>query len=233
MNSDPVIELPAKPSDSDLKGMGGMVIPFILLGFALYFWNSSLLLPIKYLTVFFHELSHALASILTGGEVVHIEISSNQGGLAVTRGGWRFIVLSAGYLGSLVWGSAILLAAAKTRHDQQITAGLGVLLLLVTAIWVRNMEGVIICALTGFGLLGIAAYSSEQVCDQFLKFLGLTSCFYVLFDIKDDLITRSIRESDAYRLSEMLHVPDWLVGVVWLVIAGIITWKVLSWCLEE
>ncbi|EKD83794.1 MAG: hypothetical protein ACD_39C00445G0002 [uncultured bacterium] len=127
----------------------------------------------------------------------------------------------------------ILLAAAKTRQDQHITAGLGMLLLLVTAIWVRNLEGVIICALTGFGLLGIAAYSTEKVCDQFLKFLGLTSCFYVLFDIKSDLIDRSIRESDAYRISEMLHLPDWLVGIVWLVIAGIITWKVLSWSLEE
>lgn len=220
-------------SGKQFKGIQGMMLPFILLGFALYFWESSILLPIKYLTVFFHELSHALAAAFTGGEIVHIEVSSNQGGLAVTRGGWRFIVVSAGYLGSLVWGSLILLAAAKTRYDQQITAGLGILLLLVTAIWVRNMEGVIICALTGFGLLGIAAYSNEKVCDQFLKFLGLTSCFYVLFDIKDDLIDRSIRGSDAYKIAEMLHLPDWLVGVVWLIIAGIITWKVLSWCLEE
>ncbi|HAE37344.1 MAG TPA: hypothetical protein DCG57_01760 [Candidatus Riflebacteria bacterium] len=230
---DPTTDVTPKGHGNELKGVQGMIIPFILLGFALYFWNSALLLPIKYLTVFFHELSHALAAVLTGGEVVHIEINSNQGGLAVTRGGWRFIVLSAGYLGSLLWGSLILLAAAKTRQDQHITAGLGILLLLVTAIWVRNLEGVIICALTGFGLLGIAAYSTEKVCDQFLKFLGLTSCFYVLFDIKDDLIDRSISVSDAYRISEMLHVPDWLVGVVWLVIAGIITWKVLYWSLEE
>ena len=233
MDSEPLIELTSKPSDYDLKGLGGMVVPFILLGFALYFWNSPVLLPVKYLTVFFHELSHALAALLTGGEVISIEVNSNQGGLAYTRGGWQFVVLTAGYLGSLLWGSVILLAAAKTRHDQQITAGLGVLLLLVTAIWVRNLEGVIICALTGFGLLGIAAYSSEKVCDQFLKFLGLTSCFYVLFDIKSDLIDRSIRESDAYRISEMLHMPDWLVGIVWLIIAGIITWKVLAWCFEE
>ncbi|KAF1083224.1 MAG: hypothetical protein GQF41_0002 [Candidatus Rifleibacterium amylolyticum] len=223
----------ANGSGSELKGIQGMILPFILLGFALYFWHSTLLLPIKYLTVFFHELSHALASVLTGGEVLHIEVNANQGGLAVTRGGWRFIVISAGYLGSLIWGSVILLAAARTNYDQQITAGLGILLLLVTAIWVRNMEGVIICALTGFGLLGIAAYSNEKVCDQFLKFLGLTSCFYVLFDIKDDLIDRSIHGSDAYKIAEMLYLPDWLVGLVWLVIAGIITWKVLSWSIED
>jgi len=234
LNTEEQLTAPAaKVSASELKGLQGMILPFILLGFALYFWHSTLLLPIKYLTVFFHELSHALAAVLTGGSVLHIEVNSNQGGLAYTSGGIRFIITSAGYLGSLIWGSAILLAAAKTRYDQHITAGLGILLLLVTAIWVRNLEGVIICALTGFGLLGIAAYSNEKVCDQFLKFLGLTSCFYVLFDIKDDLIDRSIRGSDAYKIAEMLYMPDWLVGLVWLVIAGIITWKVLSWSIEE
>ncbi|MDD3147000.1 MAG: M50 family metallopeptidase, partial [Candidatus Riflebacteria bacterium] len=200
---------------------------------ALYFWDSMLVLPIKYLTVFFHELSHGLAAVLTGGSIVRIEVNANLGGVCWTAGGIRFIVISAGYLGSLVWGSLILLGAVKTRFDQQITAGLGILLLVVTAIWVRNLEGIIICSLTGFGLLALAAYTNEKVCDQFLKFLGLTSCFYVLIDIKEDLIDRSVKGSDAYKIAEMLYLPDWLVGVVWLCIAGFVTWKILSYSFQE
>ncbi|HMM59010.1 MAG TPA: M50 family metallopeptidase, partial [Candidatus Rifleibacterium sp.] len=117
--------------------------------------------------------------------------------------------------------------------DQQITAGLGVLLLGVTLVWVRNLEGIIICVLTGFALLALAAYSNEKICDQFLKFLGLTSCFYVLIDIKEDLIDRSVRGSDANKRGEMLFLPDWLVGIVWLAIAGFVTWKVLAYSLKE
>lgn len=206
----------------------GMILPLVLFGLAFYYWDSALVLPIKYLTVFFHELSHGLAAVFTGGSIIRIEVNSNLGGVCWTSGGIRFIVISAGYLGSLIWGCAILLAAVKTRFDQQITAGLGILLLVVTAIWVRNLEGVVICVLTGFGLLALASYSTEKVCDQFLKFLGITSCFYVLIDIKEDLIDRSIRESDAYKIAEMLYMPDWLVGVIWLIIAAIITWKVLA-----
>lgn len=224
-----MLELP----DQTSRGARGMALPLVLFMLALYFWDSMLLMPIKYLTVFFHELSHGLAAVLTGGSIIRIELSSNLGGVCWTSGGIRFIVISAGYLGSLVWGCIILLAAVKTRLDQQITAGLGILLLLVTAIWVRNLEGVIICSLTGFGLLALASYTSEKVCDQFLKFLGITSCFYVLIDIKEDLIDRSISVSDAYKISEMLHMPDWLVGLVWLVLAGYITWQVLAHSIKE
>jgi hypothetical protein len=210
-----------------------MALPLLLFGLALYFWHSPFVLPIKYLTVFFHELSHGLAAILTGGSIARIEVNADLGGVCWTAGGIRFIVISAGYLGSLLWGCLILLAAVKTRYDQQITAGLGFLLLAVTAIWVRNLEGIIICVLTGIGLLALASYASEQVCDQFLKFLGLTSCFYVLIDIKEDLIDRSVRGSDAYKIAEMLFLPDWLVGIAWLAIAGIITWKVTAYSLKE
>ncbi|HNS09824.1 MAG TPA: M50 family metallopeptidase [Candidatus Ozemobacteraceae bacterium] len=211
----------------------GMVLPLVLFLVAVYFWDSAIVLPIKYLTVFFHELSHGLAAVFTGGSIVRIELNANQGGVCWTTGGIRFIVISAGYLGSLLWGCLILLGAVKTRFDQQITAGLGVLLLGVTLIWVRNLEGIIICVLTGFGLLALAAYSNEKICDQFLKFLGLTSCFYVLIDIKEDLIDRSVRGSDAYKIGEMLFMPDWLVGIVWLLIAGFVTWKVLAYSLKE
>lgn len=219
--------------NKDNQGIQGMIFPIILFAFALYFWQSPLVLPIKYLTVFFHELSHGLAAVLTGGSIVRIEVNSNLGGVCWTTGGIRLIVLSAGYLGSLLWGSTILLAAVKTRLDQQITAGLGVLLLLVTAIWVRNLEGIIICVLTGFALLGIAAYTNEKICDQFLKFLGLTSCFYVIIDIKEDLIDRSVAGSDAYEIARLLHIPDWLVGGAWFILAAIITWKVLAYSLKK
>lgn len=223
----------ASLSDRTGGGARGMALPLVLFLVALYFWDSMLVLPIKYLTVFFHELSHGLAAVLTGGRIVRIELSSNLGGVCWTSGGIRFIVITAGYLGSLLWGCLILLGAVKTRHDQQITAGLGILLLAVTAIWVRNLEGIIICTLTGIGLLALAANASEHVCDQFLKFLGLASCFYVLIDIKEDLIDRSIRESDAYKIAEMLYLPDWLVGIIWLGLAAYITWQVLAHSMEE
>jgi hypothetical protein len=103
----------------------------------------------------------------------------------------------------------------------------------VTAVWVRNLQGILICGLTGVGILIFARYATEFACDQFLRFLGLTSCFYVLIDIKGDLIDNSIQGSDAYQLSKMLPLPDWMIGGIWLLIAIFITWKVIEYCFQE
>ena len=97
-----------------LSLLAGMVV----VGF---FWDSVVVYPLKILVVFFHELSHGLVAMLTGGEIVRIEVVKEQGGLCVTRGGSRFLTLSAGYLGSLMWGGVIVMLAARTRHDRNGT----------------------------------------------------------------------------------------------------------------
>jgi len=53
--------------------------------------------------VFLHELSHALATWVTCGKVISMEVHGNEGGLTKTVGGSRFIILSSGYLGSFLW----------------------------------------------------------------------------------------------------------------------------------
>ena len=74
----------------------------------IWLWTSPWLAPLKILIVLFHELSHALMTIITGGEVVSLELSSNQGGMVLSRGGSRFLILSAGYLGSLLMAGSYL-----------------------------------------------------------------------------------------------------------------------------
>ena len=68
------------------------------------FWDTIIIYPLKILTVFFHELSHALAAIVTGGKVLEIVLVPEQGGHCLIAGGNGFLVSSAGYLGSLIWG---------------------------------------------------------------------------------------------------------------------------------
>lgn len=209
-----------------------MLMPITLFILAVIFWQSKILLPIKYLTVFFHELSHGIAALLTGGQIISINVSQDQGGLCTTAGGWQSIILSAGYLGSLFWGSSILLLAAKTNKDKAIVRGLGIMLLIVTALWVRNLFGIILCLTSGIALILFAKYMSEFICDQFLRFFGLVSCFYVITDIKSDLIDRSIPCSDAYCLARIWHLPDWLVGGAWFLIAIFVTYKVIKTSLK-
>ena len=84
-------------------------------------WNTLFIYPIKIFVVFMHEVSHGLAAIATGGRIVEIQINPQQGGYAITQGGSRFWTLTAGYLGSLLWGGLILLLAARNAF---LTKGL-------------------------------------------------------------------------------------------------------------
>ncbi len=231
---------PPPPSPSSLGGggaraapeeklpLGGMGLPLILFALSVWFWDSMAVYPIKILTVFFHELSHGLAAVATGGSMHSIELTADQGGLCWTAGGIRWVVLSAGYLGSLIWGSGLLWLAAKTRWDREIVQTLGLMMIGVTAVYVRTGFGIAFGLGFGLALLALARQFGETVCDQFLRYVGLTSSFYVILDIKSDLIDRNIPQSDAFRLGEMLHLPGWVVGVGWMVVAVWLTFRVLE-----
>lgn len=184
-------------------------------------WNTWFIYPLRLLVVFFHELSHGLAAVVTGGRIVQIQLMAQEGGICITQGGARLLILSAGYLGSLLWGGVILLIAARTRRDREVCIALGTLLLLVALIWVRPVLSF------GFGfaliiaLLLIAAgwKLSEGVCDFVLKLIGLTSILYVPLDIASDTLARSYLPSDARMLAELTGVPTVIWGGLWILLA--------------
>jgi len=188
------------------------VIVFVL-------WGTPAVVPLKLLVVFFHELSHGLAAILTGGSVEQIAVDLRQGGLTLTRGGSRFLILTAGYLGSLVIGAGLLLIALRTRVDRAAVSGLGVVMLIVVVFYVRDFVTILICASTGAALLAAGRFLSRPVCDLILRVIGLSSLIYVPYDIFDDTLRRSFLQSDARMLAEEIGGTTMLWGGVWLVIS--------------
>lgn len=189
----------------------------ILITFVLFlFWNTMFVVPLKILVVYLHELSHALAAILTGGSVVEISLSPYQGGHAITRGGSRFLTLTAGYLGSLLFGVSLLLLALKTEADRIILGCLGAFTLLVTALYIRDWFALAFCLGTGAAMLAAARYLSVEINDLILRVIGLSSILYVPYDIFDDTIRRSGIRSDAYMLAEEFGGPTIFWGGLWL-----------------
>ena len=59
---------------------------------AMLFWDTRPLWPVRMLVVLFHELGHALAALATGGEVLSISLSPDEGGVTHSRGGLRFFI---------------------------------------------------------------------------------------------------------------------------------------------
>ena len=71
-------------------------------------------------TAFFHEISHGLAALATGGRLLQIELHFSGSGLCYTAGGIRWLVLLAGYAGSSFWGLLLYLSGwASSIPDQK------------------------------------------------------------------------------------------------------------------
>lgn len=199
---------------------------FLLTAAVFAFWQTTALVPLKILIVFFHEASHAIATILTGGEVISLSVSADQGGLVISRGGGRFWTLTAGYLGSLVIGIALLIAATRTKLDRQVMALCGVVMLIITGFYVREVFALGFTIGIGFMMIAAAVFLNHNTNDMILRVIGLTSMIYVPFDIFSDTIARSSQRSDARMLAEEFGGTTVIWGGLWLVISiVIIVWS--------
>lgn len=186
---------------------------------ALALWNTVFVWPLRIFVVFLHELSHGLAAVATGGEIVRIELSPAEGGLCVTRGGSRFLTLSAGYLGSLLWGVLILLAGARGRRDREAVGLLGLMTLAVTLVYVRSLFGFVYGIAAGGALLALAWKLSAAVSDAVLVLVGVVSCLYAVWDVASDVLLRSVPGSDANALAALTGVPGVVWGLFWVLLA--------------
>eukprot|EP00561_Arcocellulus_cornucervis_P004240 CAMPEP_0185821584 /NCGR_PEP_ID=MMETSP1322-20130828/25439_1 /TAXON_ID=265543 /ORGANISM="Minutocellus polymorphus, Strain RCC2270" /LENGTH=134 /DNA_ID=CAMNT_0028518977 /DNA_START=72 /DNA_END=473 /DNA_ORIENTATION=+ len=67
-------------------------------------WQSDLAKPMRMIAVFLHELSHAIATWITCGDVRKIRVFENEGGVTEYIGGCRIIIIPAGYIGCSFFG---------------------------------------------------------------------------------------------------------------------------------
>lgn len=208
------------------------ILPIVITALVLLvFWDNPLLWPLKILVVFFHELSHAAAALLTGGEVVSIGLSPNQGGVTHSRGGIHFVVLNAGYLGSLAFGIALLAAARTPRNARTAVALLALLLAGATLFWVRPLASFgFAFALVAAAALGLLARSAGPGWVQGgLRTLGVFSALYALWDIRSDVFGSVGGPSDASMLADATWIPAPIWGVAWLGIGLAALWTTRKW----
>ena len=178
--------------------MKQLLILFSVIIAIFFLWSTPALYPLKLLIVFFHESSHALTTIATGGQVIELEIDRMQGGHVISAGGNRFVTLTAGYLGSLIWGVAIYLLAVGSKYDKAIMFCLGLIIIAVTTLFVRDLFAFGFSGLTGLFMILMGVKAPMQINDIILRVIGVTSMSYVPLDVYSDTIARSSLRSDAF-----------------------------------
>ncbi|KAL5511997.1 hypothetical protein ACEPAH_5216 [Sanghuangporus vaninii] len=181
---------------------------------------SWIIYPFKLLTVGFHEMSHAIAGLLTCAHIESVELDPDEGGATRMSGGVPFITLPAGYLGSSFIG-ACLIACGFNINASKVASLVLAAFFLFTLWWARRNLLTWALVLGMSGLIVAFWFIKDAVALRFLVlFIGVMSCMYVLWDVIDDTIARKVNSSDA---SAFAHVcgccPSQVWGVIWLIIA--------------
>jgi len=124
-------------------------------------WNipelNVILYPLQLFTTYVHEAGHSLGALLTGGSVLGFLVSADGSGLATTAGGWRIIVIPAGYLGSALFGSLLFYVINRFPGvTNTLSIGLGVGIIGFSVLFARPDEtGLPVALMLGtlFGLM--------------------------------------------------------------------------------
>jgi hypothetical protein len=197
-------------------------------------WDTWFVTPLKLFVVLLHEISHGLMAMATGGAIERIVVTPDLGGACYCGGGDAFLTLSAGYLGSLLWGAALVLLAVRfTRQAPWITGAIGAFIGLVAVLYVRNPFGLAFGLAFGAVLVAAARYLSPAANGRVLWALGLTSCLYAVLDIKSDVLERPELRSDARMLAEMTGVPTVVWGGLWIAAALFVCWRLARRILRQ
>ena len=189
--------------------------------------------PFRLLLTIVHELGHGLAALLTGGSFIRFEISPNGSGLAYTAGGWRFVVIPAGYLGVAIFGAMLILLGRSHRWSRLAMGAMGggmILLAIRFAIPTiftpqifNGLLTTVASIIFGALFLGVALKATSSWIIFLLHAVaiqaGLTA-FTDLFTVVG-LSTRflSAPANDARSMAELTFIPAIIWAVLWVAAA--------------
>jgi len=203
-------------------------IEFVILAVAAFgmAYVPILHVPFSWAMTFFHEISHGIGAVLTGGSIERIVLNADGSGLCYTRGGWRFVTTFAGYSGAVIWGMLIFYIAGQSQYKARVPAILLAVLIVFSAVFYGRdiMTWAILAMILLLFVVVIKlcnTLKNARIAQLFLKFIGM----YVLFDaIRAPLHLLDGRHvGDGATLQSLTFVPEIVWIVLWLLmgVAGL------------
>ena len=143
----------------------------------------QLLYPVIWLVAFLHETGHALGALVSGGEVVSLQINADGSGVTTSRGGSVALILAGGYIGSAFLGNLLFyIGIRKHRLSQAALYTLAVLMVFSAIKWPSTMESTILLFIYAAVIFFIAAKTNWD--QKVVMFFGMASVMYIIQDFQ-------------------------------------------------
>jgi hypothetical protein len=198
-----------------------LIILIVITIASIILWETPVIYPIKIMVILFHEISHGIAAILTGGKVIELNIALDLSGICKIEDGNSFIIASSGYLGSLLFGMLLFYSSLNKKLSHivlLIISGIIIIFLINSS---KNEYLILITTMVLILLIVIIYKSPTFFSSILLKALGIISCIYVLIDIKQDIFDSTNSYSDASMLAELTGIHQAIWGLIWLGLSAI------------
>ncbi|KAL0491666.1 ATP-dependent zinc metalloprotease FtsH [Acrasis kona] len=199
-------------------------------------YGGYIMYPFTIFATFYHEMGHALASILVGFSFYNITIEPDGSG--VTYYGFyeapalsRWFVSFSGPMGPSYVGTVLLLLSATTHRVSRVTLFLfGAILIVATAVAIRgNIFGMIFLPLCGAVVLFLSIWLNNPLMAFVVQFLGVQACcstykdmWYFFTDtIGEDANGKPVY-SDTGAMGQNLLLPYYFWGCLIVALSGLL-----------
>lgn len=196
--------------------------------------------PLQLFATFVHEGSHVLATLMTGGSVQSLTVSPDTSGVVWSMtNSWlsQLIVSSAGYLGTTLFGIALLIWFRynySSRNALYFASGFVGLMTIVfgllAPLWnIFSIKvGILSILFTIFsgaalsgGLFAIAKYASMKWVNFSLAFLAVQCLLNAVFSLRDLFVISATTDaqSDAMNMAQATGIPAIGWVMIWIVLS--------------
>jgi hypothetical protein len=224
---------------------------------SLVLWNlpfgGVVLYPFKVLATWLHEMSHGLAMLATGAGLDRVLIYRDTSGLAyahTTAGGGAFgasLIATAGYMGTPLWGAALLVSTPDARRAR-VALLVYAALLAVSLVVVDNGFGQQAVGAIAVALAACAMALPARARVAVAHFVAAQACIDALLDIRvlfrtsqvinghELACTETVKTgcSDAHNMASYTFgtTADWAVwtwAAIWLAWSLLVLFVALRW----
>ena len=190
---------------------------------AILFHDTLIAKPVRLISTFIHEWSHAISCWLTNGDVRAIQVYDNDGGVTTFVGGLRCIIIPAGYVGLALSAMGFVIMSGGRTSATIAIAGFTFSLILALCYSPNQLMVIvnIVYTLLNVVILLVEYFVYTPVLQYLVLYYGVTVGMYAIIDIHDDTVFSNIEGSDAHAC----HSQVWpcchpqLIGFQWAVLA--------------
>lgn len=182
--------------------------------------------PFSWMETYFHEMSHGLAAMVSGGSIERIVLHFNGSGLCYTKGGWQPFVTFSGYIGAVAWGATIYLFAKASGSASRWLALVMLSMIIISGIlYARDIITILIMLIISGTLYVSFRYAIGEIFPRVMEFAGV----YIMVGAARaplDLIDGR-HYGDGATLANITWLPEIVWALLWCGIA--VSTIVLLW----